>query len=112
MSKFKVGDTVMMTNINGKPCQTKVSRVGRINVFVSEFGRDRRPFDIESGRIKNEYSHHCIYTMAEWEKELAIKAAYARISDAGVKLESTIRGDDIIEIANLLSPWIERRAMR
>lgn len=71
-SRFKVGDTVFITDVNFGRSTTTIAKVGRKWVYVT--ARDQ-PFDPKTGVIHDEYGHARIMTRAEADREDALARA-------------------------------------
>lgn len=104
----KVGDRVLMVDVNARgaaPREVTVIKVGRVNLFirVDAWNRDdNRPFDRETGRVKDAYEHQTLWTPEEYALHAEAKLARTRLRDKGVNLESYLSDETVLAISAAL----------
>ncbi len=90
MSKFKLGDPVILVSTIFRPSRvhhTKIGKVGRKYVYVE--GRHEK-YDPETGREVSEYSYHStLYTPEGYALSKRREEAFATLRRWGVTLDHT-----------------------
>lgn len=86
-SDIKVGDEVVITGQNiGTPLRQKVTRVGRIYVYVEIPGRGGPTgFSKETGRENTDYLPRMLHTLDEWAVEQRRLDALRRLADHKIR---------------------------
>lgn len=66
-AKFYVGQELVLTGVNmrGRTEPVRVTKVGRLNVFVDWHGREK-PFRMADGGEVGDFSHYAVYTPEGW----------------------------------------------
>lgn len=77
----KVGEEVVVSNVNFGIRYTRVTKVGPKNIFVLG---DSSPFDRRTGRIKDKYGHSIILTVAKYHESLLAGSAREEIQSLGL----------------------------
>lgn len=86
---FQVGETVVMTDVNGKPKEVTVVKVGRKLLHVKVHGWTHAfRMDQPGGRPSNDdYQHQSILTLEEVAYRQKVRDAAAALKAAGIQVD-------------------------
>jgi hypothetical protein len=85
MSKYSVGDKVMIKHINSGTSPATVVKVGRVLVTVKAEHSPEATYRIDTGARNDNYGHSRIMTLAKWEEFCDRNELINRLAKAGLK---------------------------
>ncbi len=95
------GTEVMVKSVNHRGATREiVAKVGRKNFYLKGW-RDR-PFDLFTGRIKDDYGHHTAYTLEGWEWKRRVDIARKLLMDQGITLGRSIDDRKVVAICDAI----------
>lgn len=88
--KFKVGDTVIVTDVNYKGFkEATVTKVGRSLVYVDKdiYGRGNSAYRLDSGVRNGSYQHGRIWTVEDYRENTRRGAIISILRDSGFHID-------------------------
>lgn len=101
---LKPGDVVFVHIRNFAPRRGKVAKVGPKNLYI-EGGK--KPFDRDTGRIKDDYGDTHLKTIERHEYDERLGRARGRLSDFGIVFRLGTSDEKLLAIEAALAPLID-----
>jgi hypothetical protein len=107
LSHLKVGDMVVVTDVNHPACRSKVTKIGRKYIHVT--GRlGSAQFDIETGRINDDHGHQNLHTIEEYEFTERVQKARQELRNFGIEVTYKVNPATVLDIREALDKVMQR----
>jgi hypothetical protein len=104
LGSLKIGDPVMINDINRGWSRRTVSKVGHKYVHAGD-----QKFDIATGRVADQYGHAHAYTLSQWEHIEAVEKARKALRGLGLTVERGTSEEAVLRMVDLLKPMLDAK---